>query len=264
MTRMVTQHGCCPNDLAYAFCPENEDSIFAEEVWMPGMKEAAADKDASEKISTLLRQHQTLIDACEEKQDELISKLAALHDMTAADMSSPLQPGEFALVDMRERPHTKIMSPWSGPWQVIEEKEDNEATHPMLVLQHIATKKIDRFHSSMCKRCNMDLFKSLDAALPYAARDNFEYEIEAILDHEPKGERKRRRKDTYHFQVLWRGIDRSEDNPSWEPWANESLRASEPFRAYCSRSDVQAELGRDFLPNEAEDGSAAKKSKRNA
>ena len=75
---------------------------------------------------------------------------------------------------------------------------------------------------------------------------------------------KRRRRDAYQFQVLWRGIERSEDNPSWEPWTNESLRASEPFRTYCSRSDVQAELGRDFLPSEAETSSAAKKSKKNA
>ena len=29
MTRTVLRHGCCPNDLAYAFCPENEASIFA-------------------------------------------------------------------------------------------------------------------------------------------------------------------------------------------------------------------------------------------
>jgi hypothetical protein len=82
--------------------------------------------------------------------------------------------------------------------------------------------------------------------------DNFEYEIEAILDHEPKGERKRKRKDTYSFQVLWRGIDRSEDNPSWEPWANESLRESEPFKLYCQRAEVQADLGKDFLAAPAE------------
>jgi hypothetical protein len=93
----------------------------------------------------------------------------------------------------------------------------------------------------------MDLFETLDAAIPYAAMDNFEYEIEAILDHEPKGERKRRRKDSYTFQVLWRGIDRSEENPSWEPWANESLRASEPFQLYCRRADVRADLGDNFV-----------------
>ena len=87
------------------------------------------------------------------------------------------------------------------------------------------------------------------------------HEIEAILDHRPRGERKRKRRDTYEFQVLWRGLERSEDNPSWEPYANESLRASEPLTAYCKRSDVQAELGKDFLPSETEPSSQAKKSK---
>ncbi len=70
---------------------------------------------------------------------------------------------------MRERPHTKINAPWSGPWQVIEEREDNETRHP-----------IERFNTQMCKRCNMDLFKELEKAIPYAAADNFEYEIEAV------------------------------------------------------------------------------------
>ena len=94
----------------------------------------------------------------------------------------------------------------------------------------------------------MDLFKELEEAIPFAAADNFEYEIEAVLDHRPRGKRERRRRDTYEFQVLWRGIERSEDNPSWEPWNNESLRASEPFIKYCQRSDMMVELGKDFLP----------------
>lgn len=230
MSRTVLQHGCCPNDLAYMFSPENEDSIFAEEIWVPSSQEPAQEPQ-SKAVETLLKQHQILIDACEQKQDEHLSKLAALHDMEAEDLEQ-LQPGDFVLVDMRERPHTKITSPWSGPWQVIEEREDNETTHPMVTLQHIANKKIERFHTKMCKRCNMDLFEKLEDAIEYAATDNFEYEIEAILDHRPRGERKRKRKDTYEFQVLWRGLERSEDNPSWEPWANESLRASEPMQRY--------------------------------
>ena len=258
MSRVVLQYGCCPNDIAYMFSPENEDSIFADEAWMPEMQEPT-EEGASELIADLLRKHEILRDACEQKQDEHLAKLAALHDMEAADLN-PLQPGEFVLVDMRERPHTKISSPWSGPWQVIEQREDNDSAHPIMTLQHIASKKIDRFNANMCKRCNMDLFETLDAAIPYAAMDSFEYEIEAILDHAPRGERKRKRRDTYEFQVLWRGLERSEDNPSWEPWSNESLRASEPLKAYCDRSDVQAELGKDFLPSE-EPSSQAKKSK---
>ena len=259
MSRMVLQHGCCPNDLAYMFSPENEDSIFADEAWMPELREPA-EENASELIADLLRKHEILRDACEQKQDEHLAKLAALHDMEAADVD-PLQPGDFVLVDMRERPHTKITSPWSGPWQVVEQRDDNDTTHPMMTLQHIASKKIERFNASMCKRCNLDLFEKLEEAISYAAMDNFEYEIEAILDHAPRGERKRKRRDTYEFQVLWRGIERSEDNPSWEPYCNESLRASEPFATYCRRADVQAELGRDFLTDNA-DGAPAKTTKK--
>jgi hypothetical protein len=179
--------------------------------------------------------------------------------MQAPDLD-PILPGEFVLVNMKERPHSKINSPWSGPWQVIE-TTDNDPAHPIIVLQHVANKKIDRFNASMCKRCNLDLFESLEAAIPIAATDNFEYEIEAILDHRPRGERKRRRKDAYEFQVLWRGLERNEDNPSWEPWSNESLRASEPMQRYCERSDVRAELGKDFLPPTAEPAAAAKNDK---
>ena len=141
----------------------------------------------------------------------------------------------------------------------MEQRDDNDTTHPMMTLQHIASKKIERFNANMCKRCDMDLFEKLEEAISYAAMDNFEYEIEAILDHAPRGERKRKRRDTYEFQVLWRGLERSEDNPSWEPYANESLRASEPFAAYCRRSEVQAELGRDFLPAEANDAESERK-----
>jgi hypothetical protein len=249
MCRVVLQHGCCPNDLAYMMAPENEDSIFAEELWMSSAQEPTPEKDC-ETIADLRKKHETLIAACEEKQDEHLAKLAALHEMAAQDMD-PLQPGEFVLVDMRERPHTKISAPWSGPWQVIEEREDNETQHPMVTCQHIATKKIERFHTKMCKRCNLDLFEKLDEAIEYAAADNFEYVIEEILDHRPRGERKRKRKDGYEFQVLWSGIERSEDNPSWEPYGNESLRASEPFARYCKRSDVQVELGKDFITDEA-------------
>jgi hypothetical protein len=156
MARTVLQYGCCPNDIAYMFSPENEASIFDEEPWMSPAQQEPADEGSCEMIDTLQRQHEILLDACEQKLDEHLEELAALHEMEKEDIQ-PLVPGDFVLVDMRERPHTKVSSPWSGPWQVVE-KEDNDDTHPMMTLQHIASKKIERFHASMCKRCNLDLF----------------------------------------------------------------------------------------------------------
>ncbi len=259
MSRTILQYGCCPNDIAYMFLPENEDSIFAEELWMPSAQEPTTTQTEAS-ITTLQKQHQTLIDTCEEIQDSHMAKLAALQNEERADMN-PILPGEFVLVDMRERPHTKINSPWSGPWQVVEQ-QNNDPAHPIMVLQHIASKKLDRFNASMCKRCNLDLLAKVEDAIPIAAADNFEYVIEAILDHRPRGERKRRSKNTYEFQVLWQGLERNKDNPSWEPYANESLIASEPMEKYCARSEVVAELGRDFLPTAAAGADRAAKKRR--
>jgi hypothetical protein len=146
MSRMFLQYGCCPNDIAYMFSPENEDSIFAEEFLSPEAQEADQDPTKGVAIATLQRQHQILIDKCEEIQDAHLTKLATLNEMEAPDLN-PILPGEFVLVDMRDRPHTKINSPWSGPWQVIEQ-QDNDPAHPIMLLQHIASKKIDRFNVS--------------------------------------------------------------------------------------------------------------------
>jgi hypothetical protein len=200
MTRTILQYGCCPNDLCYVISPENESSIFEEEIGMPPLQQEPMTAGDPGLIDTLQRQHAILLDACERKLDEHLEKLAALHQRQADDIE-PLIPGDFVLVDMRERPHTKISSPWSGPWQVIE-KEDNDDAHPIMMLQHMASKKIDRFHASMCKRCNLDLFEEVDDSIKWAASDNFEYEIEAVLDHRPRGECKHKRRDAYEFQAL--------------------------------------------------------------
>jgi hypothetical protein len=215
---------------------------------MPAAQEPAAE-GTSELIATLLKQHQMLIEKGEAKLDEHLQMLAMLHEADA-DEVEPLEPGEFVLVDMHERPHSKINSPWSGPWQVIEH-DDNDGAHPIVLCQHIASKKIERFNKSTCKRANLDLFEKVEDAVEYAARDSFEYEVEAILAHTPRGERKRKSREPYEFQVLWKGIERSETNPSWEPYSNQSLMESEPMREYCRRPDVVAELGRDFLPGNA-------------
>ena len=68
--------------------------------------------------------------------------------------------------------------------------------------------------------------------------------------------------DDSYFRICFGGIERSEDNPSWEPYANESLRASEPFAAYCRRSDVQAELGKDFIASDAAEGAPSDKQRK--
>jgi hypothetical protein len=131
------------------------------------------------------------------------------------------------------------------------EQPDNDPLAPVVLAQHIATKAVGRFAVSMLKRCDLSHLRSIDEAIPIAAKDSFEYVVQEIQAHRPTGQRRNARgklrpKSDYEFQVLWRDFPLGEDNPTWEPWDNVSLRSSEPFLEYCARSDVAAQLGADF------------------
>ena len=69
----------------------------------------------------------------------------------------------------------------------------------------------------MLKFCDMSLMAKIEDAIPYAAKDSFEYEVAEILTHRPLGPRKiagtLRPKSDYEFQCLWKDIELS-DNQS--------------------------------------------------
>jgi len=247
MSRMIIQHGCTPNDLAYMMCPETEDSIFGEEAWMP------ADAERTEHpawVAELARQHQVLIDICEEKQDALLQKLAIENEKRAKGAPErQLLVGDFALLKLEERPKGKIGARWAGPYLVVD-FPFNDPTRTLVTLQHIASKRVGAFHKNMLKFCDMSLLKSVEDAIPYAAKDNFEYEIEAILMHLPSGPRRTaaglRNKNEYEFQCQWKDIPLGPDNPSWEPYSNESVRTCEAYKEYMAQANVKAELGANF------------------
>jgi len=247
MSRMIIQHGCTPNDLAYMMCPETEDSIFGEEAWMPADAERA---EHPAWVAELARQHQVLIDICEEKQDALLQKLAIENEKRAKGAPErQLLVGDFALLKLEERPKGKIGARWAGPYLVID-FPFNDPTRTIVTLQHIASKRVGAFHKNMLKFCDMSLLKSVEDAIPYAAKDNFEYEIEAILMHLPSGPRRTaaglRNKNEYEFQCQWKDIPLGPDNPSWEPYSNESVRTCEAYKEYIAQANVKAELGSNF------------------
>ena len=254
MTRTINQHGCTPNDLAYMHAPETEDSIFAEEAWLPPMGNEAQEP-VPEWITDLKTKHEAILLKCEEMQEELLAKLAAESERELQeDGARPLQVGDFVLLKMEERPHVKDQAPWAGPYEVLE-LPDHDPHAPTVLAQHIATKAVGKFNVSMLKRCYLSHLQSLEEAIAVAAKDSFEYVIEAVLAHRPEGPRKQRgsrvkAKSSYEFQVLWKDYPQGEDNPSWEPWENVSLRQSEPFKTYCARPDVAAMLGDDFAAEE--------------
>jgi transposase InsO family protein len=252
MTRMVTALGCTPNELAYCISPDTESSIFEDELWQEGQAEAEqqAESGCEKSMLELRRQHEQLIMACDEIQEEVLRKLRDFN----ADLlrgAELLQPGDFVLVEMRERPHSKLQAPWGGPYQVINHARD-DTQGPIFTCQHLANKKITEFHVSMLKKCDMGQFESPEDAVPYAAMDSWEWEVEKVTAHFPAGPRKAkgkrmRAKREYEFEVWWKHCPPGEDNPTIESWEqNASLRTCQPYLDYLARPEVRAELGDDF------------------
>jgi hypothetical protein len=91
----------------------------------------------------------------------------------------------------------------------------------------------------------------VDDWLPLAAQDNFEYVMKEVVAHRPATRaqpgRKKRPKSDFEFLVRWADLPEGDENPTWEPWQNQSLRESEPYATYLSRPEVSAALGADFL-----------------
>jgi transposase InsO family protein len=249
MSRIVTQHGLTPNDLAYMHCPETEASIFDEENWMPSLPQDAAQPEP-EWLLKLQQQHEALIDICDEKQTELLQKLAQKNELNRAQQQlRPIQVHDFVLVKLADRPQQKSQPRWLGPYLVIS-FPDNDPTRLKVTLQHLSTKVVSDFHVNMCKWCDMSMMQQVEDAIPYAAKDSFEYEIEAIMQHTPAGPRKTisglRNKNEFEFKVLWKDIPIGPDNPSWEPYSNESMRQCAPYQEYLRRPEVVAVLGSNF------------------
>ena len=248
-SKLVHRHGCTANELLYGAVSER-GSIFEDEPWredaapsvIPPSSEAAA--AAEETISQWRSQHEALLARCEAEQDVLLQKLSDLQGPEAADLSS-LLPGDTVLVSSDERPVHKLGARWLGPYLVVSEPVGQRVT-----LQHLSSKRVSDFALNMCKRCDMSLMSDVDDWLPLAAADHFEYLVEAVEQHRPAQRRlpngRLRPKSDFEFLVRWEGLPIDDENPSWEPWSNASLRSTDAFSAYLSRPEVSAALGADF------------------
>lgn len=263
-SRLVTRYGCTPNDLLYGSTTQRS-LPFEDEPWVEA-PESKTNTPAEAEAELMLQQwreyHQVLLDKCEQLQDKWLGEL--LTD-TSGDNLEALGPGDTVLVRMTERKHDKLQAPWAGPYLVIH-REDVDAGHPKLCLQHISSKVVGYFPLSDLKRCDLDQYANIEAVLPVAALDNFEYKVEEVIDHRPKqrGSSKGRRlpKKDFEFLVRWADLPEDESNPSWEPWSNSSLRSCEPFEQYCAKPEVISQLGPDFCASEKEDATAEAPNKR--
>ena len=263
-SRLITRYGCTPNDLVYG-ATSQRSLPFEDEPWVEApvsAKRTAAEIDAESTLEKWREAHQILLDRCEQLQDEWLGGL--LTDGNGDDTDA-LMPGDTVLVRVTERKHDKLQAPWAGPYLVLD-REEVDAGHPKLLLQHVAFKTVGYFPLSDLKRCNLDQYASIESVLPAAALDNFEYKVEEVIAHRPqrrsasKG-RKTPKKD-FEFLVRWADLPEDEENPSWEPWSNSSLRSCEAYEAYCTKPEVIALLGADFYVAEDTEAAAAEQKQR--
>ena len=263
-SRLITRYGCTPNDLLYGATTQRS-LPFEDEPWVDApvaAKHTAAEIEAEAAIERWREAHQILLDRCERLQDEWLGNLLTDAD---GDDTDALMPGDTVLVRVTERRHDKLQAPWAGPYLVLD-REEVDAGHPKLCLQHVAFKTVGYFALSDLKRCNLDQYASIEAVLPAAALDNFEYKVEEVLSHRPlrrnaaKG--KKTPKKDFEFLVKWADLPEDDENPSWEPWSNGSLRSCEAYEAYCKRPEVMEQLGADFCVAEDSEATAKPQSKR--
>jgi hypothetical protein len=251
-SKLVHRHGCTANDLLYGATSQRE-GIFEDEPWRQGgeasvagglSSEGAASARAAATVQQWRDQHDALLASCERAQDDLLARLAELQGPEAAEVDS-LQPGDAVLVSIEERSAHKLAARWRGPYLVVEAPKGQN-----VLLQHLSSRAVGKFALYMCKRCNLDLMSEVNDWLPLAAQDNFEYVIAEVCGHRPERRlpgKRRQPKSDFEFLVRWADLPEGEDNPSWEPWENQSLRESAPYAAYLAQSDVQGALGADFL-----------------
>jgi hypothetical protein len=255
-SKLVHRHGCTANEMLYG-ATGDRTSIFEDEPWredawpsvVPSNSDAAVAAETT--VGQWRKQHEELLARCEAAQDELVQKLADMQGPEAADLSS-LTPGDTVLVSAEERPVHKLGARWLGPYLVVSEPVGQRVT-----LQHLSSKRVDDFALGMCKRCDMSLLSQVDDWLPLAAADHFEYLVSSIEQHRPAQRRlangRLRPKSDFEFLVRWEGLPVGDDNPTWEPWSNASLRSTDAFAAYLSKPEVAVALGADFTGPKPQD-----------
>jgi hypothetical protein len=145
------------------------------------------------------------------------------------------------------RPRSKLQYPYSGPWKVID-REDDDA-HPRVSCMHCASKIVEQFGIQELRALDLTLLDSVDSLEQAAQRDD--YTLDSIIDHKPKGQRRRKAKSSYQFLVKYKYLPESEEpgseNPSWQPYS--SVAHTEALQRYCEISQVLEQLGPHFFQN---------------
>jgi hypothetical protein len=211
---------------------------------------ATRSSDAHRFVTELQEEQFAVISRGEDYQQMLLGKVAA----KAAECDVALPEGSYVLAYRAGLPHgrpvSKIQYRWSGPWRVLSRGQDD--SHPRVSCLHLASKIVEEFSIHELKSFNLDLLDSENDLPAIAERDDWDYSVEAILQHRPTGRRRRQPKGSYEFLVQYKYLEPStepgQENPAWQPY--DAVRHCDALRRYCAREDVLAQLGTNFFVSE--------------
>ena len=148
------------------------------------------------------------------------------------------------------RPRSKLQYPYSGPWRVLDRGTDD--AHPRVSCMHCSSKIVEDFGIHELRVLNLELLDSEEDLEKAAERDDWDYTLDSIIDHKPKGQRKKKAKSQYQFLVKYKYIPESQEpgqeNPCWQPYS--SVAHTEALQRYCEIPEVLDQLGPRFFEPE--------------
>jgi hypothetical protein len=249
MNTVNSSTGVTPNDLVYGGFADSDESLFQEPVQKPS---SAASADAF--VFELQSEQMKMVARAEEYQQK---RFEFIISRTSDEGDQSLHDGDWVLCYRgglpHGRPRTKLQLPWTGPWKVVDREDD--PLNPRVRCIHAASRKVETFGRRELRVFNADLMDGPDDFVKSAQRDEWDYNVDCILNHRPDGPRRLpsgglRRKDAYQFNVRYKFLPLSDEagseNPSWQPYNN--LRFTEALYRYCQLPTVARQLGSDFCP----------------
>ena len=98
------------------------------------------------------------------------------------------------------------------------------------------------------KAFDHSLLHSIEDFERVAQRDTWDYTVDSILDHRPRGPRGRKAKSSFSFLVSYKFLEQSteagQENPAWQSY--DAISHTEALQQYCARDSIRAELGANF------------------
>jgi hypothetical protein len=236
--------GETPNSFVFGGFADTEEDLFVSNF----QGKISSSEDPQGFCRELQEEQLSLFARAEEFQNASLTKLA---EKAATDGELSVEEGSWVLAYRGGLPHgrerTKLQYSWTGPWRVLDRNNDDSL--PKVQCMHAATKRVETFNIAELKAFDYSLMNSLEDFERTAQRDAWDYSVDSIINHRPRGPRGRKKKSSYSFEVLYKFLDRStepgQENPAWQPFS--AVAHTEALQQYCAREDVSAELGPNFF-----------------